>query len=239
MLIRTVLMLAILVWGKSLTAQKSPNCLGMLESYLHCSKQIEIPKGDKQYYIKIKQTIEPSDITEKTFSSIVVLEMADNKWRQTSPEMDCHGEGEEMFVVLKREKLIYVTQNPELEIEKRLQTVSNIQDSLFLKSTVSSCKEVTLGNERWLELQLTPTEAIAKEYYVKLWTITMQPLSGEVSKVRVDYLEGTEYKSITTEYLIVDYNYKGKIVAGRAGIYVKGTNKLRPEYHTYNLINSK
>ena len=230
----TVLLMGIagLTW-----AQNGPNCMGLFESYVQCSRKMTSPNDEVKYLLKTKQLVVPRDPSELPYSSISVLEMGGGKWRYVTDKMKYIASGEDMYVILEDERLIYRTVVPDIDPKARFNTYVSVQDSLLKHSKFVSCNESNDGDN--LLLSMSVDEDIRSQFSISSWSVLMDAFTGEAKQVTINYTETSEYKRMVTDYLEVDTDYKGQIVDAKKELFVNGSDRLRQKYIGFTFLDSK
>lgn len=187
-------------------------------------------------YTETLDQIEP----QLTFINKVSIFTAKNKYYYYSDMVDVFQDGEDAFMIVHKEKLIFRTNSlVKIADSTRKDRIKEIQYRVVKEGKILDAEEVELSGEKVIRMVIAPPQDLQKELKTKHVTYWYD-LEGEyVSRLRVTYMNGYDLASRDIRFEKPDYEYHKKMKKPVFRSVLDKKGRLLPQYSGYRLIEKK
>jgi len=178
----------------------------------------------------------------KAATTNVELVIGKTQMHYKTPEALIYVDGKDNFTIMNEQKVIYWSASLlEVEKEKRIQSFTILQDSLFTHSKLIECKTKINSAEGYNKIVVMEPQEKAKSIYpYQHFTFYINTTEKKIKKVVIDFLPKFEFNRIELIYNKIELAYKKEDLSIPVKNKVLTANgKLNDTYKTYTLIDNR
>lgn len=187
-------------------------------------------------YTETLDQIEP----QLTFINNVSIFTSLNKYYYYSDMVDVFQDGEDAFMIVHKEKMIFRTNSlAEIADSTRKGRVKELQYRVIREGQILDAKEIELNGKKIFRMVIEPPQDLKNELKTKHVTYWYDLESEYVSRLKVTYLKGYELASRDIRFEKPDYEYHKKMKKPVFRSVLDKKGRLLPQYSGYRLIEKK